>query len=357
MLVGRGVASLRACASSFSSLPSSSRLAANSGVRQRVPAAECARWRDCGRGGFVEGRNCTASTITCPCVPSLATSTKFCPAASKRYSPSETNRPSIGGGSCMFDVDGLFAVGAEHRHRHLVGAVAAGRVGQPDLVAPALGQLGHEGDGLRPFLLVADRAGSRRRCRACWTATPSSRRPFAWRVVDDDARQIRGGDDLVERFSVGGGQLSCTRSRDRLTCCSDLAAGFACAGGGFVLGLGDRQRRRHPFRDVGVLQQLGVAQRCRPGRSSRAWGSDRTCGRGSGRSRSSGPGSPCRSRRAARRPRPCRAAPCPALRGSCCPAPGTSWRPTAGGARPAYLPAAGRRRSARARSCRTADRR
>ena len=47
------------------------------------------------------GRNCNASTVTCPLVSMLEIRTKFCPEFSNLNCPRLTNLPSIGGFFCM----------------------------------------------------------------------------------------------------------------------------------------------------------------------------------------------------------------------------------------------------------------
>ena len=47
--------------------------------------------------GLVHDLPAMASAVTCPFAPSFEMRTKLCPSFSKRYWPSDTNRPRIGG--------------------------------------------------------------------------------------------------------------------------------------------------------------------------------------------------------------------------------------------------------------------
>ena len=134
-------------------------------------------------------------------------------------------------------------------------------------------------------------------------------------------RQISGavGGDAGLRRKVACRRCSVGRSR------ASLAAGRRSASrcGSRASASAARDRRRRPQSCRQLDQRRWVAGsgrrgrcrsrsrccgRCRPGRSSPAAGSGRTCGRGSGRRRPSGRGTPAWSRRSARRRGPARTA-------------------------------------------------
>ena len=123
-------------------------------------------------------------------------------------------------------------------------------------------------------------------------------------------RSRAGSGRLAARF--GGSSLACGACDLLLDRCRVARPSSGCDGRRLA---GVRRAARAAGVGVLVLDDADACRstsrccgRCRPGRSSPAAGSGRTCGRGSGRRRRSARGTPAWSRRSARRPRPARTA-------------------------------------------------